>query len=443
MSWRNQIKRFLPHRLFWRALIIVITPLLLVQIIGTLIYYDRHVEAITRRLTLGVGGDINMVIEQLELEPDQEDTQYFLTRAQHNMGLSVNLIKNKHFDDVLLPSTTPSLIRRKMYLSFSEALKQPFILDTESHEKLISLWVSHNDDLLQFQFSKKRVSTSTTYVFILWSWGLSLILVAISIIFLRNQVRPILHLAHAAETFGRGRDLEEPFKPSGAREVRRAGIAFIDMRNRIQRHISQRTEMLAGVSHDLRTPLTRMRLQLAMIADADTVKPLKQDISEMESMINGYLDFARGQVSEPAIEKDLVAITLEAVEAATRMEFDVTMVNTEDSVAIILRPNSFRRALSNILENARRYADQAIVSVENVAGIWRVIIDDDGPGIPGECRTEVFRPFRRLDSSRNTQTGGSGLGLTIVRDIMRGMGGDIRLGDSPLGGLRVELLFPR
>lgn len=444
MPLSEQFKRVLPRTLFWRALLIVVTPLLLVQIIGTLIYYDRHVEAITRRLALGVGGDINMVMAELDNKQTQEESEELLLRAQRHLGLIVDYLPGESLESLRTPARFPSLIRRKLYLTFNEVLQQPFILDIESDPNWTSLAVNYGEGVLRFQFWHKRVSTSTTYLFVIWSWGLSLILVAISIVFLRNQIRPIRRLSEAAEAFGRGKELEEDFKPSGAREVRQAGLAFMDMRNRIDRHIRQRTDMLSGVSHDLRTPLTRMKLQLAMMADQEFASYLNDDITEMETMINGYLDFARGEGSELTQDVDLWDLTADVVHAFQRSGFEVGLVPRKEHVSVSLRPNAAKRALSNVLENARRYASQASVRIKKgMRDSWVVEIDDDGPGIPEEKRSEVFRPFKRLEDSRNSETGGAGLGLTIVRDVVQSLGGEVRLGQSSLGGLRVELIFPK
>lgn len=441
--WPEALKSLLPRTLFWRALLIVVTPLLLVQILGTLIFYDRHVEAITRRLVLSVGGEVNMVMVELDRMPNAAAAEEFVLRTMRTMGLIVGYLPNQKLEDISVARPSASLIRRKMEATFAESLQQPFLVDIDSDPDWVQLYVKYGDGVLHVQFWHKRIRTSTTYVFVLWSWGLSLILVAISIIFLRNQIRPIKQLAKVADAFGRGVDVGDSFKPSGAREVRQAGTSFMEMRDRIQRHISQRTEMLAGVSHDLRTPLTRMKLQVAMLPEDPGLKTLESDMAEMETMINGYLEFARGQVSEPTQVVDLIVLLRDVIDSAARSGLSVTFDTEYTHVQAVLRPNGIRRALTNILENARRYADHARVTINLSRTFCDVIIEDDGPGIPEDKRTEVFRPFRRLESSRNTETGGAGLGLSIVRDVVQGIGGEVRLDQSDMGGLKVTLALPR
>jgi two-component system osmolarity sensor histidine kinase EnvZ len=257
---------------------------------------------------------------------------------------------------------------------------------------------------------------------------------------MRAQVRPVLRLASAAEAFGKGREMET-FRPQGAREVRRAALAFIAMKTRIQRQIQQRTAMLAGVSHDLRTPLTRMRLELEMMREDDSVRALKDDIVEMERMLNGYLAFARGEGSEKPEPRDLALLIDDAVRQARRSGAPVDY-HAAGKLTIPVRPHGFLRCMTNLLENALRYGSRASVEARRKGGIIEILIDDDGPGIPEELREEVFKPFFRAEGSRNPETGGVGLGLSIARDLVRGHGGEIVLGDSPLGGLRVQIRLP-
>jgi two-component system osmolarity sensor histidine kinase EnvZ len=257
---------------------------------------------------------------------------------------------------------------------------------------------------------------------------------------MRAQVRPVLRLASAAEAFGKGREMET-FRPQGAREVRRAALAFIAMKTRIQRQIAQRTAMLAGVSHDLRTPLTRMRLELEMMPDDESVRAMKDDIVEMERMLNGYLAFARGEGSEKPEPSDLAELIEDAVRQARRSGAQVDF-HAQGRLRIPVRPHAFMRCMTNLLENALRYGSRAWVQAKRRGGVIEILIDDDGPGVPEDLREEVFKPFFRAEGSRNPETGGVGLGLTIARDLVRGHGGEIVLGDSPLGGLRVKIRLP-
>ncbi|MEM7652550.1 MAG: ATP-binding protein, partial [Pseudomonadota bacterium] len=299
---------------------------------------------------------------------------------------------------------------------------------------------------------RERLFSATTYIFLLWMVGTSLVFFAMAMVFMRNQIRPIRRLASAADRFGKGLDIPT-FKPEGATEVRRAAAAFNQMRARIERQMRQRTEMLAGVSHDLRTPLTRMKLQLAMISDAQGADDLATDVAELERMIEGYLMFARGEGTELAEETDLLLLLRRAVGdqvrggQAVELEFSGHLAHANTQLELPLRPQAFRRAITNFLTNADRYAENTVVTITerlgNGPGSVEITIDDDGPGIPPAEREAVFRPFYRVDWSRNTSTGGVGLGLSIARDVVRGHGGDVMLSESPLGGLRVFIRLPK
>ncbi|MBT6430869.1 MAG: HAMP domain-containing protein, partial [Rhodospirillaceae bacterium] len=285
-----------------------------------------------------------------------------------------------------------------------------------------------------------RITSATLGVLILWIVGSSLLLLAIAIIFLRNQVRPILRLADAADHFGRGQDVED-FKPSGAVEVRRAGDAFLRMRDRLDRHIRQRTEMLAGVSHDLRTPLTRLKLELAMLHDVPAATAMQADVDEMDGMIEGYLAFARGAAGERAVDTDINALLAEAVSDARRQGAVVDFATNGDLQGR-LQPLSLKRCLDNLLGNAQRYAEHCAVAASRDGDMIEITVDDDGPGIPEDEREAAFRPFYRLENSRNQGTGGVGLGLAITRDTVRNHGGDVTLGEAPQGGLRATIRLP-
>ena len=287
---------------------------------------------------------------------------------------------------------------------------------------------------------RQRLYSSTTYIFILWMVGSSLLLFAVAAGFMRNQVRPIRRLAQAADSFGKGRDLPD-FHLSGATEVRRAGAAFIEMRERIRRHVQQRTDMLSGVSHDLRTPLTRMKLQLAMLGPSPEVDDLRTDVTEMERMIEGYLAFARGEGGETPVPTELKDLLDEVVATAGREGVPVDL-EIREPITLPLKPQAFRRAISNLVANAGKFGKRVWITATRRGDVVEILVDDDGPGIPAEQREEVFRPFFRLEGSRNPETGGVGLGLTIARDVFRGHGGDMTLDDSPRGGLRACVRLP-
>jgi two-component system osmolarity sensor histidine kinase EnvZ len=296
------------------------------------------------------------------------------------------------------------------------------------------------DSVLHLIISRKRLFSSTTYVFVIWMVGTSLILFGVATIFMRNQVKPIRRLAVAADNFGKGRDVTQ-FKPEGAREVRQAASAFLAMRERISRQISQRTDMLAGVSHDLRTPLTRMKLQLAMIKQTDGAKELSSDVDEMEHMLEGYLAFARGEGTETPRSSDVSTVLNEVVTQAHRKSKAVDL-HTEGELIVPLRPQAFKRCMTNLIDNAIRYANHVTVRAGTRGNAIEITVDDDGPGIPEDQREDVFKSFYRIDNSRNPETGGVGLGLTIARDVIRSHGGDITLSDSPLSGLRARVRLP-
>jgi len=298
------------------------------------------------------------------------------------------------------------------------------------------------EGVLSVDVHEKRLYSSTPYIFLMWMVGSSLVLFAVAIVFMRNQIRPIRRLAIAARAFGMGREVEE-FRSEGAAEVRQAAEAFRQMRERLRGQFTQRTEMLAGVSHDLRTPLTRMKLQLAMLGDAAEISELKSDVQDMERMVEGYLAFARGEGTETPIPTDLIALVADVVGAETRDGSSVNLVLPERETFVLeARPQALKRALANLITNAKRYAATVAVTMKVDQAAVLITVDDDGPGIPEANREDVFKPFFRLDASRNPETGGTGLGLTIARDIARSHGGELSLDAAPMGGLRARVSLP-
>jgi two-component system osmolarity sensor histidine kinase EnvZ len=295
--------------------------------------------------------------------------------------------------------------------------------------------------VLTVDVPRNRLYSSTTYIFVMWMAGSSLVLLAVATVFLRNQVKSLRRLAAAAEGFGKGRPVPY-FKVEGAVEIRQAAIAFMKMRDRIQRQIRQRTQMLAGVSHDLRTPLTRMKVALELLVDDPVVEELKSDVGEMERMVHGYLDFARGEGTEAPVETD-ISLLLDDVAAAMRREGTPLSVTGPPEYLMPVRPNALKRCLGNLIANARRHGNHVWLTGVVVADGIDILIDDDGPGIAPPDRDRVFRAFIRLDPSRNPATGGVGLGLTIARDVARSHGGDVKLENSPQGGLRARVHLPR
>jgi two-component system osmolarity sensor histidine kinase EnvZ len=316
----------------------------------------------------------------------------------------------------------------------------PFVIDARPGESNLTVHMGLPDGLMSVELSKERLFTESIFLFVFWMASSSMVLFGVAAIFMRNQVRPLLRLARAADAFGKGREAPD-LKIAGATEVRQAARAFIAMRDRIRRQIDQRTGMLAGVSHDLRTPLTRMKLQLALLEGVDGVADLRADVDEMERMIDAYLDFARGTGTETAQPADLGDVLRDVVERHRRAGGEITL-SVPRTIVLPLKRQALERCVGNIIGNALRHGTRVDVAavVRNEAA--DILVDDNGPGIPAAQREAVFKAFQRLETSRNTRTGGMGLGLTIARDLIRGMGGEIALLDSPLGGLRVRLTLP-
>lgn len=434
------VKRVLPRTLFGRSLMIIVSPLILLQLISAHIFYDRHWETITRRLSSSIAGDIMMVLEELREDPSEEGQALLFAKAHRTFGFAITMQPGG-----ILPNETKPVenerIDKFLTISLQQRLGRPFQIDTSSYKEQVVIEIQLAEGVLRVLAPGDRLFSSTTYIFILWMVGSSLILFAVASVFMRNQIRPIRRLARAADSFGKGRPVEEDFRSGGATEVRQAASAFNLMRERIRRQIRQRTDMLSGVSHDLRTPLTRMKLQLAMFGDSPEVEGLNADVVEMEKMIEGYLTFARGEGDEPAVETDLSSL-VEDVVNGWRRNGTVIDAHVEGRLQAWLRPHAVKRCLENLIANANRYGAHIWVNAGKRGAETEIAIDDDGPGIPEEMREDVFRPFLRLDESRNPETGGTGLGLAIARDIARAHGGDIVLETSPHGGLRALVRLP-
>lgn len=418
--------------------------MVLLQGVVAYIFFERHWDTVSRRLALGVTGDIIHVMRTVQKYPKDEFSDWALRAADREMQLRVIFEEN-----ATLPTTPPepsnSQIERSLRHALSERLVGPFHIDTQRPDRNISIRIQLQEGVLDILTPRKRMFSTTVYIFVLWMVGTAVVVTSIAIFFLRNQIQPIRRLARAAEAFGKGRT-EIEFKPAGASEIRQAGAAFLDMRGRIARHIDQRTEMLAGVSHDLRTPLTRIKLQLAMLRESAPqaqaeIADLESDIADMERMIDEYLAFSRGQGAEAPEPVDLSTLIGEVAEAARRNGGTVAIESCA-SLTLPLRPNAIKRCLTNLVENAVRHGNYVKITAQRAGESVEVIVEDDGPGIPRESRQEVFKPFFRLDNSRNPNYAGAGLGLAIARDAARNHGGDIVLDDSNSGGLRAVLRLP-
>lgn len=434
--------RWLPATLMGRSAMIILVPLILVQIISTFIFYDNHWETLSRRLAQGLAGDISHIRIFMRDNPTQEDFQWIQNSARQTMQLDISFEA-----DAVLPAIEtidaggpfPDVLTRELW----RELKRPFTIDFEKSAREIEINMQLPDGILHVLAPRKRLFSSTTYVFVLWMVGSSLLLFGVAALFLNVQVRAVRRLARAADSFGKGLDVPN-FKPEGAREVRQAAWAFTAMRNRIQRQIDQRTEMLAGVSHDLRTPLTRLRLQVEMLdgAEPKDIEDIKEDIDEMERMLNGYLAFARGDGDESPQSTDLRVLLNDVHRQFQRNQLAINLSLDDLGEPIATRRLALRRCLANLIGNATRYGSQVDVSARRTGAHVEIYIDDNGPGIPQEQRENVFKAFYRVDASRNSETGGVGLGMTIARDIARSLGGEILLSDSPIGGLRATVRLP-
>ena len=438
---KNRIKNILPQTLFGRALLIIVTPLILMQAISTFIFFDRHWDTMTRRLAHTLAGDIAFIVDSLTPLPKQLDLNQIFLKADDILHIRLTdspeeiLVKKKAFQQW-------DRVRKSLQDALKERVRRPFSIDTIKKDRRIEIKVQLPQGLLNVNVHEKRLYSSTPYIFLMWMIGSSLVLFAIAIIFMRNQIRPIRRLAIAARSFGMGRGSSE-IKPSGAKEVRQATQAFRQMRERISRQFAQRTEMLAGVSHDLRTPLTRMKLQIEMLERTPETRELQDDIQEMERMIDGYLTFARGEGSESLSKINLASLIEEIISTERRDGSVINFVNKSKTIkSVTLRPQAIKRAITNLIINSKKYAETVKVEFEYNSEHAIITIDDNGPGIKPEHRDDVFKAFFRLDPSRNTDTGGTGLGLTIAKDIVQSHGGDLLLSEASLGGLRATITLP-
>ncbi|MCB1783325.1 MAG: HAMP domain-containing protein [Alphaproteobacteria bacterium] len=443
---RKWMKSLMPQTLFGRSLLILITPVLLIQVFLTLMFFDRHWSKMTTRLAYAAAGEIAIISEDADQAKTPQEIQQIADRAEERLSLLIYFEPGAQIDQDQQKHHWMGwefMVGQTLVEELNKQLVQPFAVNVDFKEKWVEVRVQLQRGVLNISMPQRRLFASSSYIFLLWVFSASFILLTIAVLFMRNQVRPIRRLAIAAERFGKGRDVQD-FKLEGAREVRQAGQAFLDMRTRIQRQISQRTAMLAGVSHDLRTPLTRLRLQLAMLENCPDVEAMKSDIRDMEKMIEGYLDFVRGEGEENPVTTEMQEILQQVTSAAKRQGCQITLEdNAGEALIIPLRPLAFRRCMDNIIGNASKYAAHIWITMHRtVDNRIEISIEDDGPGIPQDQYEEVFRPFYRVDHSRNLETGGIGLGLPIAMDIVHAHGGKIWLEKSPHGGLSVKIRLP-
>jgi two-component system osmolarity sensor histidine kinase EnvZ len=433
------IKSVLPKGLYARSLLIIIAPMVILQSVVAFVFMERHWNSVTRNLSGAVVQDIAALIDIYRGYPQDSDNAQIRRIAQDRLGLVVDFLP---VSDLPPPGPKPffSLLDQALSDEIRKQIKRPFWIDTVGRSSLVEVRVKLDNNVMRVFARRSAAYASNSQIFLLWMVGTSLVLLTVAILFLRNQIRPILRLADAAESFGKGRDVPD-FRPRGATEVRRASVAFIEMKRRIERTLEQRTAMLAGVSHDLRTILTRFKLELALLGDSPEIEAMKKDVDEMARMLEAYLAFARGDAGEQSAPTDMAAF-LDELKADAERNGHQTTVAFHGHPIVTVRPASFKRCLANLVGNAARFAPSIAITGHRDHRWLTVTIDDDGPGIPQKLREEVFKPFLRLDDARNQDEGGTGLGLAIARDIARSHGGDIMLGDSPLGGLRATVRVP-
>jgi two-component system osmolarity sensor histidine kinase EnvZ len=436
----RQIKRWLPTSLFGRSLLIIVLPVAVMQIAVTWAFFDAHWETVTSRLSEGLAGDVAWAVQTYKDDPSPEALDKMAERAEESMSLSIALQKGRKLPTGQRPSLFASL-DRSLRTALDDRLDDPFWFDTTRYPGHVDIRVQVKQGVLRIIAPRDRAFATQGHIFVLWMTVTTILLTTIAILFIRNQVKAIERLANAAEAFGRGGDVPA-FKPQGAKEVRRAASAFLDMRSRIQRHIDQRTTLLASVSHDLRTPLTRLKLSLALAEPSKANAAMKGDLAEMEHMIDEYLAFARGEGGEAVETVHLRELIDEVSEGAIRAGAKVG-VAADPEMIVSVRPNALKRALSNLVMNAAVHGERVEVTAKvRPQGGVEITVDDDGPGIPEDRYEEAFKAFGRLDEARNQNAKGVGLGLAIARDVARGHGGDILLARSPMGGLRAVVRLP-
>lgn len=428
-----RLRDITPRGLYARSLLLILAPVLLILSLMTWYYYSSHIAEVNRKLGQGIGRDAAL-IRSACLDPNYGPTDYariqYVLETEFHCNLKPNAVPRS-----LLKADFPysQILRGELVNRLGTGM---YIGQAPDNTKL-HIRFEVNDKIGEIIIDRKRALVINSHFFMVWVIFFSLLMVALAIGFLNQQVRSIIRLSEAARAFGRGRDLEG-FRPSGATEVRDAARAIIDMKNRLTAFAEQRTAMLAGVSHDLRTPLTRLKLTLALMPETDDLKAAKRDLDDMAMMLDEYLAFARGEEGDETTDFDIVGLSQE-IAAGFGANVPVT---GPDSLVIRGRPLALKRAISNLVSNALKYATSAQITVLNGPHWAEVVVDDDGPGISPERHEEAFRPFSRLDEARTQNAAGSGLGLTLARDTARLHGGDVRLAQSPLGGLRAILRLP-
>jgi two-component system, OmpR family, osmolarity sensor histidine kinase EnvZ len=435
----RRLKSLTPTGLYARSLLIIILPMVILQSVVAFMFLERHWDLVTKYLASAVTEEIATLIDVYRTYPQGADRAQLRRIAQDRLGLVVDFLP-----DTQLPPPGPKPFFSQLDVALSDQIRKqiglPFWIDTVGRSSIVEIRIKLPDTIMRVFARRADVYDPNSWIFLAWMLATSLVVLTVAILFLRNQIRPIVRLADAAEAFGKGREASN-FRPRGAREVRRAAAAFLEMKARIERAIEQRTTMLAGVSHDLRTVLTRFKLELALLGDSPEIDAIKKDVDEMAGMLEAYLSFARGDTGEQSAPTDMAALLDELKSDIERNGHRVN-VAFSGRPEVTVRPAAFKRCLGNLVSNAVRFASNVSITGHRDHRWLTVTVDDDGPGIPAKLREDVFRPFLRLDDARNQDQGGTGLGLAIARDIARSHGGDISLGESPLGGLRATVRVP-
>ena len=432
----NILKKILPTGLFYRSLIIVAAPTIILQIIITVVFFDSIWIKSNKGLTRSLVGEIK-TLSDIYASQNEQQIQYLTDQFKYNFDFVIN-IKNEELPEINKErkySPIDRSLRRELKSVFGST---NYWFDTTSYEDVVEIKVKSADKLIEIVFPKEKIAPSSVRIFILWITVPSLLLISIAIIFLKNQTRPIVNLAKAAERFGKG-DFIKDIRPSGASEIRKAAYEFDRMAKRIDRHLKQRSEMLSGISHDLRTPLTRLKLQLAMMSQKDISSKMSKDIDEMEMMLNSYLQFAKSQVVEDSVATNINKLLIEISKEKNNKKLHLDLAN---EIVLVGRKNALKRCFNNLIENGLNYAENVYVKVSKSTNRLNVFIEDDGPGIPINQYKNVFKPFFRLDQSRNQNKSGVGLGMSIAEDIIRSHGGNIELGESQYKGLLIKISLP-
>ncbi len=433
------LKAVLPKGLYARALLIIIVPMVILQSVVAFMFVERQWSVVNHYLSSAVTREIATLIDVYKSYPQGADRAQLRRIAQDRLGLVVDFLP-----EAQLPPPGPKPFFSQLDATLSDEIRKqiglPFWIDTVGRSSIVEIRIKLDNTIMRVFARRADAYDLNAWIFLAWMVATSLVVLTIAILFLRNQIRPIVRLADAAEAFGKGREVAN-FRPRGAREVRRAAAAFLEMKMRIERAIEQRTTMLAGVSHDLRTILTRFKLELAFLGDSPETEAIKKDVDEMAAMLEAYLAFARGDLGEQPAPTDMSAM-LGELQADSERHGHRATVAFHGQPMVTVRPAAFKRCLANLVSNAGRFASTVAITGHRDHRWLTVTIDDDGPGIPTSLREDVFKPFLRLDDARNQDEGGTGLGLAIARDIARSHGGDITLGDSPLGGLRATVRIP-